>query len=131
MNFDDDDSAAVTDQWPRSALGKVWDWLSCSDRFLASLSTETLCERALGKAAAARAALGQRDLEDSIRDCAARAAAEAQRLGRGYRERVIAQAVRDATRLGKLDLDQEQRELLHPMKQTGRFELPVPGGAAE
>ncbi len=35
--------------------------------------------------------------------------------------------MRDATRLGKLDLDQEQRELLHPMKQTGRYDLPVPG----
>ena len=32
--------------------------------------------------------------------------------------------MKNAARLRDLDLDQEQRELLHPMKKTGRYELP-------
>ena len=122
MSADDTTTAELR---PRSALGKVWDWFSCSDRWLDALPTETLRERTLGKAAAARAALSQRDVDDSLRNRAERAAAEAARLGRGYRERVIAQAVKDAARLTQLEYDQEQRELLHPMKQTGRYDLPV------
>ncbi len=35
--------------------------------------------------------------------------------------------MRDTTRLAQLEYEQEQRDLLHPMKQTGRFDLPVPG----
>lgn len=27
--------------------------------------------------------------------------------------------------MSRLDLDQEQRDLLHPMRETGRFQLPV------
>jgi hypothetical protein len=122
-----DDTSTASELRPRSALGKVWDWFSCSDRYLASLPTEALLERSVGKAAAARIALGQRDVDDSIRDRAARATAEAERLGRRYRERVIAQAVKDTARLTQLEHDQQQRELLHPLKRTGRYELPVPG----
>jgi hypothetical protein len=123
----DHDNPNISELRPRSALGKVWDWFSCSDRYLASLPTETLLERSVGKAAAARIALSQRDVDDGIRDRAARATAEASRLGRGYRERVIAQAVKDSTRLAQLEYEQEQRNLLHPLKQTGRYELPVAG----
>jgi hypothetical protein len=35
--------------------------------------------------------------------------------------------VKDSTRLAQLEYEQEQRNLLHPLKQTGRYELPVAG----
>ena len=33
--------------------------------------------------------------------------------------------MRDATRLTQLELDQEQRDLLNPLRKTGRYELPA------
>jgi hypothetical protein len=35
--------------------------------------------------------------------------------------------VKDTARLAELDRDQEQRDLLHPLRKTGRFNLPAQG----
>src|SRR4029079_1766033 len=69
-------------------------------------------------------ALSQRDVEDGLRGGSERAAAEAQRLGERYRDGVRAQAVRWTVR--ETELDREQRALLHPLKQTGRYPLDAP-----
>jgi hypothetical protein len=70
--------------------------LAVSDRYLETLSTDTLLTGGLSAAARLELERAKRDCEESVKDLYQRATAEAERLGQRYRMGLAAEIVSEA-----------------------------------